>query len=240
MNDRIPPTTSTVGSTPPTAKGRRRFLGAGVSATPALMTLVSQPALGVTCFTPSRSLSKNTSVSQVGKDGECNGRSPGNYGAQTEPGIPSYTWPAYPKPDTPFHDIFSGDLFTIPVVGGTSSSSKSKKPKTNVPSTRSLTFLEVIRLNPTSTFEDLAPGGTIPVDPANLGKHIAAAYLNCVNGFIDRRVLDIVLNEFNAPLVQNIWKEWDDNGRGYYEVMAGVKWYAADIVQYLTSNGIAP
>ena len=38
--------------------------------------------------------------------------------------------------------------------------------------------------------------------------------------------------------VQGIWTEWDT--KGYYEVMAGVKWYEADIVDYLTSNGIAP
>ena len=229
MNDRIPPTTSSVDSSPPTARGRRRFLGAGVSATPALMTLVSQPALGVTCFTPSRSLSKNTSISQAGKDGECNGQSPGNYGAQTEPGIPSYTWPAYPLPGTPFHDIFKPEYFVITVVGG--AASKSKKPKSGGSNTRSLTFLEVLRLNPNSEFEDLAPGSAIPVDPANLGKHLAAAYLNCVNGFIPEKIL-------TTEGVKGIWNEWAT--KGHFEPMAGVKWYAADIVSYLSANGIAP
>lgn len=233
MNDRIPPTTSSVDSSPPTARGRRRFLGAGVSATPALMTLVSQPALGVTCFTPSRSLSKNTSISQAGKDGECNGRSPGNYGAQTDPlgsngkPNPAYTWPASVPPETPFHPIFSGSRFFITTTSTSSSKGKSQK----APARRSLTFWEVITLNPQSAPVDMAPGSSLPVDPANVGKHIAAAYLNCVNGFIPSHVLTI-------SQVQGIWTEWDT--KGYYEVTAGVKWYEADIVYYLTSNGIAP
>lgn len=230
MNDRNPATNSP--ATPPPARGRRRFLGAGVSATPALLTLASQPALGVTCFTPSRSLSKNTSVSQAGKDGECNGRSPGNYRAQTQPGSPAYTWPAYPQPDTPFHDIFSGYRFSITIIGGSGSTGgKSKKPRASAPSTRSLTFLEVLTLNPTSTFPDLAPGSPIPVDPANLGMHIAAAYLNCINGFIAPNVL-------TAEQVKEIWTDWDADEQ--YEVMAGVYWDAAQLVDYLSSNGIAP
>lgn len=74
------------------SKGRRRLIGAGVSATPFLLTLVSQPALGVTCFTPSRSLSKNTSVSQAGKDAECIGaKSPAYYKDATAWPIPKTT-----------------------------------------------------------------------------------------------------------------------------------------------------
>lgn len=208
-----------------------------MSATPALLTLASQPALGagVTCFTPSRSLSKNTSVGQELKNGECNGVSPGNYGAKTDPNQPggSYNWPdpPEPQPDTPFHDVFSGYRFSITVISSSGSTGgKSKKPRVAAPSTRSLTFLEVLRLNPTSTFPDLADG-VIPVDPANIGKHIAAAYLNCVNGFIPTHIL-------TTDQVKAIWTEWDT--KTYFEPMAGVKWYEADIVDYLTSNGIAP
>jgi len=100
----IPGTTDPQGG----RKDRRRFLGAGAAATPFLMTMVSQPALGVTCFTPSRSLSKNTSISQQGKDGECTGaESPGNYKAHTDATDHAYHWPASVSPDTPFHDIFA-------------------------------------------------------------------------------------------------------------------------------------
>jgi len=91
-----------------TAKGRRRLIGAGVAAAPFLLTLVSQPALGVTCFTPSRSLSRNTSLSQAGKYGECtNAESPGNYKAQQSSGANAYHWPSSVPPSTAMHPLFA-------------------------------------------------------------------------------------------------------------------------------------
>jgi hypothetical protein len=133
---------------------RRRFLGAGAVATPAILTLVSQPALGVTCFTPSRSLSKNTSKSQAGKDGLCTGaESPGNYKTQTTPGTSAYHWPI--SPNTKFHSnqtyggvagVFSGSIY----------------------GNRSL--LDV--LNKTNGMSD----------PYNVAYHLVAAYLNVLGG----------------------------------------------------------
>lgn len=91
----------------PTQGRRRLVLGAGATAAPFLLTLVSQPALGVTCFTPSRSLSRNTSLSQAGKNGNCTGaESPGNYAAQQTPGTSPYHWPASVPPTTPMHPLF--------------------------------------------------------------------------------------------------------------------------------------
>ena len=92
---------------------RRRFLGAGAAATPAILTLISQPALGNTCFTPSRSLSKNTSASQAGKDGLCVGaKSPVFFRD-----APDADWPGSVPSVTPFHPTFSGSNF---IVSGTS------------------------------------------------------------------------------------------------------------------------
>jgi hypothetical protein len=89
---------------------RRRFLGAGAAATPAILTLLSQPALGNTCFTPSRSLSKNTSASQAGRDGLCEGaKSPVFFRDADETG-----WPI--ASSTLFHPTFSGSNF---IVSGT-------------------------------------------------------------------------------------------------------------------------
>lgn len=86
---------------------RRRFLGAGVTAAPLILTMVSQPALGATCFTPSRSLSRNTSLSQKDFYGECTGaESPGNYKAQQTEGSSAYHWPSSVKPTDPFHPTF--------------------------------------------------------------------------------------------------------------------------------------
>src|SRR5574343_684460 len=85
----------------PAPRGRRRFLGASIAASTTITTIASQPALGTTCFTPSRSLSRNTSVSQQGKFGACNGQPPSNYKTATD------NWPGYPLPTTPFHDVFA-------------------------------------------------------------------------------------------------------------------------------------
>jgi hypothetical protein len=79
--------------------GRRRFLGKGVKAAPFIVTLASQPALGATCFTPSRSLSKNTSLSQTNLIGECTGaKSPDYY--------KTAAWPTAVPSTTPMHTIF--------------------------------------------------------------------------------------------------------------------------------------
>lgn len=112
----------------PPSRSRRRFLGTGAAVSPAILTLVSQPALGVTCFTPSRSLSRNTSVSQQGKYGEClNPESPGNYMARAS-GQPGNSWTVTPS-TTPFHPTFSGSTFMVPKSGG---------------GTRSMTMQEVL------------------------------------------------------------------------------------------------
>jgi hypothetical protein len=71
---------------------RRRFLGKGAAAAPAILTLAAQPALGVTCYSPSGSLSKNTSGGR-NYTGDCVGVSPGNYKTQL-PGAPATHWPS--------------------------------------------------------------------------------------------------------------------------------------------------
>ena len=193
------------------AKGRRRFLGAGAAATPVLMSIASQPALGATCFTRSRSLSKNTSISQQGKYGECSGVSPGNYKTQTNPQSPAYNWPAAPTPSTKFHPLFSGSYFTATL----------KAPATG---TRILTLLEVLSLPKLP-----ADVQTAPSDPSKLAKHLIAAYLNVQKGLIPAVVLD-------STKVLNIWAE--RQSKGYFEPMAGVKWYDAEIVIYLKSTEV--
>lgn len=113
MNDHLE--TATQPQAPATkASGRRRFLGAGGSAIPVVLTLASSPALatGVSCMSPSRSMSKHLSANLRPDHGFCNGQSPGNYGARTTPGS-GYSWPAYPLPSTPFHTVFnSGNRFS--------------------------------------------------------------------------------------------------------------------------------
>lgn len=67
-------------------------------------------------------------------------------------------------------------------------------------------------------------------DKHNLGMHLVAAYLNALMGWSPF---------LPATMVQNMWNEWVLTGAGtmgYYTPTAGVKWYAADIVDYVKNT----
>jgi hypothetical protein len=145
-------------------RARRRFLGAGAAATPFLLTLVSQPALGVTCFTPSRSLSRNTSLSQQGKYGDCTlAASPREYLTNASE-LGASAWPEDVPPTTAFHP-----LFTEGSVDGIT-----KFTKVDNTTTVSMTFLEVLQVNATSVAAYMIAaylnksGGNLAVIPENV------------------------------------------------------------------------
>lgn len=191
----------------PKSGGRRRFLGAGSAAAPFILTMVSQPALGVTCFTPSRSLSRNTSISQQGNYGECtNAESPGNYKAQQTSGTSAYHWPASVPPSTLFHPLFH--MGTVPGV--------TKFTKVVNGQEVSMTLGEALNVN--------AAG--------QVHFHLIGAYLNKKggNGAV---IPDSAITDTGILIM---WQEYAT--KGYYEPVAGVKWYADEIVNYLKTNGI--
>lgn len=188
---------------------RRRFLGKGIKAAPFVITLASQPALGTICYTPSRSLSKNTSISQQGKYGECTiAESPGNYKEKQDITAQAYSWPATVPPSTLFHPLFYAGLTTATsfekTVGGV---------------TRSMTLGEV-----------LTDGAN--QDTFKFAKHMIGAYLNTMGG----NGAVIPANVMPPQGILDIWKSYAMHG--YYEVTAGVRWDAVQIIAYLTSNGI--
>jgi hypothetical protein len=186
---------------------RRRFLGAGVTAAPLILTMVSQPALGATCFTPSRSLSKNTSLSQQGFYGVCTGaESAGNYKRHQDKSHNAYHWPASVEPSFPFHPLF--------LEGSSAGVTKFTKQGTN--GDVSMSLGEALNAN---------TGGQVH-------KHIIAAYLNIMGG----NNAKIPPNVITVAGVQKIWSEYAL--KGYYEPMAGVKWFPDQITEYLKSNGI--
>lgn len=164
--------------------GRRRFLGAGTAViTPMILTMVSQPALGVTCFTPSRALSRNTSVSQQAFVGACTGaQSPGNYKQQTSSGTPAYSWPI--PASTEFHSKFHN--------GGTTGTRFVKTVNNQVVS---MTMLEVLN----------AGQGE---DPGQVAFHLIGAYLNCLGGGGS----NISRNAMTPEGVQVIWYEYATKG----------------------------
>jgi len=145
--------------------------------------MLSQPALGVTCFTPSRSLSKNTSISQQDKYGQCTGaQSPGNYSAQTSPGIPAYSWPI--SPSTPFHPTFAQGTRTGTVL---------TKIVNNI--VVSKTMLEVMNLLGNE-------------DPEKMAFHLIGAYLNCLGGGSS----SISPLAMTPQGITSIWAEWATKG----------------------------
>lgn len=162
---------------------RRRFIGKGLKAAPFVLTLASQPSLGATCFTPSRSLSRNTSLSQVGKYGECTGaESPGNYKAQQDISKNAYHWPASVSPTDPFHPTFQ--------LGGVDGVTKFlKNDGTQIVS---MTFGEVLHTN--------ASG--------QVAFHLIGAYLNVLGG----NGAVIPLSVITTSGIQTIWAEYVTKG----------------------------
>jgi hypothetical protein len=59
-------------------------------------------------------------------------------------------------------------------------------------------------------------------DTSKVAQYMMAAYLNVVSGRV---------NFLSVEALQSCWNEWST--KGYYEPMAGQKWYASDIVSYL-------
>lgn len=162
---------------------RRLLVGAGASAAPFLLTLVSQPALGVTCFTPSRSLSKNTSLSQTGKYGECTGaESPGNYKAQQTPGTSPYHWPATVPPTTAMHPLF--------YMGNSNGVTRFVKTVNNAEV--SMTLGEALNVNA----------------PEQVHFHIIAAYLNKLGG----NGAVIPDNVMTVSSILGMWQEYATKG----------------------------
>ncbi|MDR2186430.1 MAG: hypothetical protein LBE62_00080 [Azonexus sp.] len=186
------------------SRGRRRFLGAGAATTPFLLTLVSQPALGVACFTPSRSLSKNTSLSQQDKYGNClNAKSPSSYAAQASTGD---GWPV--PPTTLMHPTF--------YQGGVLLKTYFAKPTGPNGELTSMTLGEAIQ----------------ETSQGQVHAYLIAAYLNKRGGG-GAVIPDNVLTETD---ILGMWQEYVT--KGFFEPMAGINWYADDIINYLQTNGI--
>lgn len=197
--------------------GRRRFLGAGSAVTPVILTLFSQPALGATCFTPSRSLSRNTSVTQDGRYGkECYGLPPSSYS-----GV-----------ETSFHSVF--------VEGSTQGKDKFYKTvdgaEIKKPNGKSYDPPRYEQVSVPMTFGDV-----IRSFPGSLAAYMIAAYLNCKNGKVPPYVL-IADGGGEIPSVTGMWAEWVRFGM-YTVKQPGshpdFQWNANRIILYFQDNAIA-
>ena len=192
---------------------RRRLTKSGFAISGVILTLASRPVLGdLVCQSPSGLLSGN--VSAHGTPQTCTGLSAGYWGTHAEnwpsPYVAGTSVPSPGKSSAKVSDWSGGSIFSD-VFNCNGYGSIYIQPQTIGVNTR-YTMMQVIWLG----------GGG---DPHQLGAHIVSALLNARSGRTP------VLTEAQ---VKNIFNEW--NLRGYFEPTAGVKWYAADIVDYLKTT----
>ena len=198
-------------------ESRRNFTKSGLAVSGVLLTLASRSALGggFVCKSPSGFLSGN--VSQHGTPLTCDGRTPGYWGTNTDAQHP---WPSPYKTGT----------FAC-VDGDKKSKDCSSQDYKNWSGGTMFNdaFLGFYcsgfgaHLASYSMMQVILLGGN--GDPYQLGAHIVSALLNARMGWTP------VLTEAQ---VRNIFNEYDL--KGYFEPTAGVKWYPAEIVDYLKST----
>jgi len=206
-------------------ESRRRFTKSGLAVSGVLLTLASRPSLGggggggggFACKSPSGFISGN--LSQHGTPQTCSGRTPGYWGTHGGGGPQPNAWPSPYLPGT----CASGTSCNNSSYwsGGTKFSSVFSCTHNG------LIYKDIPGTNPKKQYSMMQVIWlTGSGDPNQLGAHIVAALLNAASGK--------TLGVLTEAQVINIFNEWDQ--KGYFEPTAGVKWYGADIVDYLKST----
>lgn len=192
-------------------ESRRRFTKSGLAVSGVLLTLASRSALGGggICKSPSGFLSGN--ASQHGTPSICDGRTPGYWGTNTDS---KHKWPSPYETGKCTDHTHSLDYQNW--SGGT---------RFNDPYLGFYCGGFGANLASYSMMQVILLGGN--GDSSQLGAHIVSALLNARMGWTP------VLTEAQ---VRAIFNEYDL--KGYFEPTAGVKWYPADIVDYLKSTMI--
>lgn len=70
----------------------------------------------------------------------------------------------------------------------------------------------------------------LSTNQSTLAGYVIAAYLNITLGLVDSKALKLTD-------IQTMWTKTSVSG-GFFEPTAGVKWFAADVINYLKTNGI--
>lgn len=241
MEDKKPAKTEEqVASPAAPRRGRRRFLQGSLGAAPVVMTLVSRPALGYECYTPSAQLSMPSSHQHTPV--QCSGGSPtywsqpqnfdqwpppysagsrggpnGSGGGPNGPITMASAGPTKEPPKGPSDMWDKSPLFPQVMAPTELSGAGGLTP------TQATLFSSVFAPSPyppETTFLDvLQNAGTDGV-----AAHLVAAKLNVAMGWVP--ILD-------DGRIQDLWLEY--TSRGFYEPTAGVRWYAPEIVAYLQS-----
>lgn len=203
-------------------ESRRRFTKAGLAGSGVILTLASKQVIAggtsAVCESPSGFSSINTSA--PGKTPVyCSGRTPGYWGTHPE------SWPSGYKPGTcatsgngtctqynntgatPFHSGVMGGVYPAGFTGFAVGSTTS----TNCGNTSMMNLVWNTGNN----------------DQYQLGAHLCSSILNIASGKIPAGIM-------TTTMLYTMWNEYIT--KGYYEPMAGVKWYGPDIVTYLKST----
>ncbi|MBC7455969.1 MAG: hypothetical protein H7335_20185 [Massilia sp.] len=199
----------------PKNPARRKFTMAGITASGVLLTLVSQPGMASTNCTALSSVGSNTMQSVQKMTQLCAGKAPEFYrGGNTLSTNPQGITAA--GANAPSTGIQSVSIRSP--VGWPSQVSPSTLFRTVFPCVGSTA----------GTFGTSTLGAMLShesFDTSKLGMYMVATYLNIMS---NRTPFP------TAPQLQAIWYDWQTYG--YYSPTAGVKWYAADIVLYLSGN----
>jgi hypothetical protein len=199
-------------ATPPSAD-RRRWLKAGLSTTPVLMTVASRPVLAqAPGLTPSAFMSGRAS----GPTGaECAGRSPLAWSSSDD-------WPSpYVPGKTAQKDEDKQSKDTRQAFGTLSSAGDQ--------ATRFNDYFEP-NLKSNATFSDVLGYGNIPHASEavhTVARYVTAALLNNAAGTVPNTVL-------SQSTILAIWSEYANTGS--FAPTRGVSWTANEIVEYLEST----
>lgn len=200
------------GELAPAGLARRRFARVGAGATGVLLTLSSPSGMAqVACVTGSVGTSHTTAYTHAPDiTSTCGGMSPGFYLNNPD------QWPSDIPATTSlkFQDIYVVNS-SYATLGG-------------------LTLMEVFQVGNGNPIGNAKKSSTPTLvsedpDPENVGRHFLAAYLNLKSDRAD------VLDE---TTLKRMWREYVETGGGhigYYQPSATVKWYAKDLVHYLTT-----
>jgi len=192
-------------------KSRRSFSKSGLVVSGVLLTLVSRPSLGGVgvCKSPSGFLSGNASTH--GTEQHCSGRTPGYWGTNTDT---SHPWPTPYRTGTCIETRFTQRHTSWQTSDATMFKDSLVGFNCAGNGARYLNY---------SMMQVILLGGS--GDPYQIGAHCVSALLNARMGWTP------VLTETQ---VRNIFNEYDS--KGYFEPTAGVRWYPAEIVDYLKST----
>ena len=200
-------------SAKPPSADRRRWLKAGLSAPPILMTVASRPVLAKACVPPSAYVSLGASA--PGMYEECLGFGPQAWLKENQ-------WPGtYNRGSTRFNECFQSHIQVDVAYNGNGSVFTSNPFAEISASNNGPKLSEILGYEPIA-------GVALTDDQRNVARYVTAALLNYASTKVPGSVL-------GAMTIQHIWTEFGQTG-SFVPTRGASPWSAAEIVDYLKST----